>query len=41
MMMAQIAVVDPNMEAIKRGPMISVARFAKPQKNTSRNIMDD
>ena len=31
---AQITVVLPNREAIRRGPMISVARFAKPLKKT-------
>ena len=38
MMIAQMIVVDPNNDAIRRGPMISVARLAKPEKNTRVKI---
>jgi hypothetical protein len=33
-MVAQITVVLPNRDATKRGPIISVARLAKPLKKT-------
>jgi len=38
MIIAQISVVFPNSDANKRGPIISIAKFAKPQKNTRKYI---
>jgi len=34
MIIAQITVVEPNKDATNRGPMISVARLANPEKKT-------